>query len=266
VKEFHRLEDSRASPRSATNSSPNSPRPSVVEGPAAAVVASNSGTFGKPRGASAFLARSRSTNQKIKKKNTLILAQLRCPIRASGLAAAASSHLPMSRHSAASGNVMLRPTCSFSTVTVAIPDFARPTATRGCGTSTAEPRRAGEGNSDSDYVARTMLLPNAHATHLVVRRPRPTFSAASLTPPRVCGIVLACWPTSVHPATCELDGIRSFLVAVCLSVCDGETQNAVQRDVCGCGMPARCASIPYTRQLAKLRAIDHLSLVLVLVY
>jgi hypothetical protein len=105
---------------------------------------------------------------------------------------ALKSHLPMSRHSAASGNVMLRPTCSFSTAIVAVPDFARPTATRGCGTSTAEPRRAGEGDSDSDYVARTMLLPTPRTWP---GRPRLTFCAASLTPPPgVCGIVLACWP------------------------------------------------------------------------
>lgn len=120
---------------------------------------------------------------------------------------------------AASGNVMLRPTCSFSIATVAIPDFARPTATRGCGTSTAEPRRAGEGDSDSRQRLRRAYDVVAHATHLAVRRPRLTFCAASLTPPPgVCGVVLACWPTSVHPLVSWMVSVLSWLPCVCRCV------------------------------------------------
>lgn len=121
----------------------------------------------------------------------------------------------MFRHSAASGNVMLRPTCSVSTATVAIPDFARPTATRGCGTSTAEPRRAGEGDSDSDYVARTMLLPTPRTW------PSSSYLLRRFTHSAWCVWYCACLlarPTSVHPLVSWMLSVLSWSPCVCRCV------------------------------------------------
>lgn len=170
----------------------------------------------------------------------------------------------MFRHSAASGNVMLRPTCSFSTATVAVPDFARPTATRGCGTSTAEPRRAGEG--DSDYVARTM-------SHLaVLRPPSSSYLLRRFTHSAWCVWYCACLlarPTSVHPLVSWMVSVLSWSPCVCRCVMARRRMQCSAtcvRAAVGCQLDVHQYLTAYTRQLAKLRAIDHLSLVLVLVY